>query len=295
MRDKLIVIWRIIVKIKILSPFVKFIRYFAATNFFNIILDFIEVKILHTSYFESKNYFKKNKKRIKDNVLCLEDKRSKMIYLSILAYRSTHNRKYLKRIVDKEQYFDRTLISFDKKGSEGFVDCGAYKGDTIKEYIKQRGKYACRDFIWAFEPDKYNCKCLKKSIRGLEKIKLYNIGTWSSATSLEFLNNIEEGCKITEEGNVKIKADTLDNLVGVQGEKVTYIKMDVEGSELETLKGAENIITCYKPRLAISIYHSDKDMIEIIEYIRKKYPFYKLYIRHYTQFYADTVLYAISK
>lgn len=76
---------------------------------------------------------------------------------------------------------------------------------------------------------------------------------------------------------------------------VTYIKMDVEGAELKSLMGAKNVIRNYHPRLAISIYHSDEDMIGIIEYVKENYPFYKLYVRHYTYFYADTVLYAIDE
>lgn len=97
---------------------------------------------------------------------------------------------------------------------------------------------------------------------------------------------------IAEDGEIIIHTDTIDAIAGEKN--VTYIKMDVEGAELKSLMGAETVINRNHPRMAISIYHSDEDMLDIIEYIRTKFPFYKLYVRHYTYFYADTVLYAID-
>ncbi len=74
----------------------------------------------------------------------------------------------------------------------------------------------------------------------------------------------------------------------------TFIKMDLEGSEMMALKGAEKIIKRNKPKLAICIYHSDQDMLEIIKYIHQLVPEYRLYIRHHSTSYIDTVLYAVG-
>ena len=68
--------------------------------------------------------------------------------------------------------------------------------------------------------------------------------------------------------------------------------MDVEGSELKALKGAKNIITQQKPRLAISIYHKPLDVFEIPDYILSLVPEYKMYIRQYASDFTETVLYA---
>lgn len=149
-------------------------------------------------------------------------------------------------------------------------------------------------FIAAFEPDPYNYKILNNYVRkaGLENIFCYQVGTWSEKADLHFLSNTEEGCRIAHIGDIVIHVETIDTILG--NRKITYLKMDVEGAELRSLMGADKVIEREHPRLAISIYHSNEDMVDIIEYIRKKYPFYKLYIRHYTHFYADTVLYAID-
>lgn len=69
--------------------------------------------------------------------------------------------------------------------------------------------------------------------------------------------------------------------------------MDVEGAELESLKGASGTIQRYKPKLAICIYHKPEDMTEIPLYIKSLVPEYKLYVRHHSNSIAETVLYAI--
>ena len=76
-------------------------------------------------------------------------------------------------------------------------------------------------------------------------------------------------------------------------EPVTFIKMDVEGAELEVIKGAKNIIMRQHPRLAVSIYHKIEDIWEIPTLILEYYSGYQLYLRHYSFSYYDTVLYAI--
>lgn len=296
MREKMIFVWRKLVKFKILTPLIRFIRWFAGTNFFNTILDFFEVQVCKTDYSETAKYIKLNKRRIKSNVACLQDRKSKMVYRNLLKYRASHKRKYLKGCVDHTQYFDKDIVCL--KYEEHFVDCGAYKGDTIVDFIKlaKSKKINTKKIkITAFEPDDYNFGKLvhiKKKYADIS-INIRKEGTWSKKDNLGFKCNVEEACMIAEDGEDIVHVNSIDNVL--KNDKVTFIKMDVEGAELESLKGAEKIIARDHPRLAISIYHSDEDMIGIIEFLREKYPFYSYYVRHYTYFFGDTVLYAVDR
>lgn len=74
---------------------------------------------------------------------------------------------------------------------------------------------------------------------------------------------------------------------------VTYIKMDIEGAELDALKGAETVIKKNHPKLAICIYHKNEDMVSIIEYIHQIVPEYKIYVRHHSRCVNETVCYAV--
>lgn len=72
-----------------------------------------------------------------------------------------------------------------------------------------------------------------------------------------------------------------------------FIKMDVEGAEIESLKGARQTILRDKPKLAICIYHKPQDLIELPRYIKTIVPEYKLYIRHHSNGPGENVLYAV--
>ena len=86
-------------------------------------------------------------------------------------------------------------------------------------------------------------------------------------------------------------AQALDE--ALSGERVTFIKMDIEGAELSALRGAKKIIQQQKPILAVCIYHGVGDMLNVPTYIKKLVPEYQIYIRHYTNEMFETVCYAI--
>ncbi|MGN0909664.1 MAG: FkbM family methyltransferase, partial [Succinivibrio sp.] len=75
-------------------------------------------------------------------------------------------------------------------------------------------------------------------------------------------------------------------------EKPTFIKMDIEGAELDCLKGAERILRELKPKLAICLYHKPFDIFEIPFYLKKIVPEYTFKIRQHQRSFADLVLYA---
>ena len=94
-------------------------------------------------------------------------------------------------------------------------------------------------------------------------------------------------------GGFKVQVIDLDSYCSKKGIIPSYIKMDIEGAEMEAIQGAENIIKRNKPKLAICLYHKPVDIIEIPLLIHKINPQYKIYIRHYSNCQTDTLLYAV--
>lgn len=148
---------------------------------------------------------------------------------------------------------------------------------------------------YAFEPDACNYqKCLKKLEKEKEKLPqtvLLPYGTWSGKTELCF-DSTADGCSHIGEGKTVIKTAVIDDIVD-ENDKITFIKMDVEGAELESLKGAKKIIQRDRPKLAICIYHKPEDVITLPMYIKELVPEYKFYLRSYSNADNEMVLYAV--
>ena len=191
---------------------------------------------------------------------------------------------------EHEQYFDKIMnLSVD----ESFVDCGAYIGDTLEEYGERMDRHW--KHYYCFEADTDIFRELKKYICGrqYESVDLYNIGCWDSEAVLFFDKQGSGSSSVTNESmDVKICADALDRVL--EGKEVSIIKMDIEGAEIEALKGAENIIKTQKPKLAICIYHEYSHLYQIPLMIREMVPEYKIYIRQHSDTAAETVVYAVA-
>ena len=121
-------------------------------------------------------------------------------------------------------------------------------------------------------------------------VKLFNLALGDEAKELK-LSGENSDSRINNEVGKKVNVVKLDEVIN--GTKVDYIKMDLEGYEEKALIGASEIIKVYKPILAVSIYHKRWDIFRIPEFILELNANYKFYLRHYGSSFAETVLYAI--
>lgn len=186
------------------------------------------------------------------------------------------------------QYFDKDIMKPQPR--EMFIDGGCFNCGTDKEFIKWcSGDY---ERIYAFEPDTTNYEhCLEECEKeNIKKIEIYNKGLWNCETELSFQQTGGQGSSIGE-GKEVISTTSIDAIVG--DNPISFIKLDVEGAELEALQGAKQTISRNHPRLAICIYHKPEDVVMIPEYILSLHNDYKLYIRHYQISQCETIVYAL--
>lgn len=186
------------------------------------------------------------------------------------------------------QYFDKEIMK--PEIGEVFVDGGSLDGGDSKNFIEWcGGKY---DKIYAFEPDSSSVRKVQAVSEQWDNFEVLQVGLWSDKNTLRFSSGNEEGSSISENGDISVEVDSIDNVL--EGQKATFIKMDIEGSELQALEGAVNTIKQYKPKLAICVYHKPEDIIDIPLKILEINPNYRFYLRHYSYVNTETVLYAVD-
>lgn len=249
----------------------------------------------------AKQYIVNNKEQYEKVYHALADKESREIYENILYYYVKSNRDYIKKAYSisiasggEKQYFDSKLILGN---NEVFVDCGAWIGDTIIDFAEETK--SCFEKVYAFEGNGelfpvMNTLLKLKQIR--DKVEVYECAVASFNGELKFASNACTGggrIATDEENATAVKAVKLDDVLA--NKRVTFIKMDIEGAELEALKGAESLIKENKPKMAICVYHNNaKDLLNVPLYLMEKYPNYRFYIRHYDKNTpSETVLYCI--
>lgn len=206
------------------------------------------------------------------------------------------------------QYFYEDFLTFGKE--EVFVDAGAFHGEDTIKFAKALGGAENLKRSYLFEPDEVNYgECAKElykffSINQLdfdngmaecEKFTLLRSGLYdkpgrSSFASYSESSAISKVYGVENGGGISLVR--LDDVIP-EWEKVTYIKMDIEGSEIPALEGARNIITKHKPKLAICSYHMLDDLWNIPMKIHEICPDYKFYIRCHTPVLYNKILYAV--
>lgn len=195
-------------------------------------------------------------------------------------------------VAQEEQYFNPDFMTFDEE--EVFVDAGCC---DLSSSVRLKGYCKVLNRVYAFEPDVNNyVKCKKAAEKHFKDgvVKIIGKGTWSENKTIRFNASSDGYSRITENGGTSVEVTPIDDIIAPD-EKVTFIKMDVEGAELESLKGARDTIRRCKPKLAVCIYHKHEDMYEIPLYIKELVPEYRLYVRHHSNGASETVLYAMPR
>ena len=215
----------------------------------------------------------------------LSDYRSKDILIMILEHWLTFTYDRIEKVREHnfKPYFDMDLI--DCHEEEVFADLGAWKGDTIEDYMTTYGEDSFKK-IYSYEILPTNLEILKEKFEGNKRISISNKGV-SDKSGVMYLsdNGSSDAQSLVKEGSFEVKTTTLDEDIP---EKITFIKMDIEGSERAAIAGAREHIKKDHPKMAISIYHSNEDLVEIYKLIKEIQPNYNFYLRYYGLKYFPT-------
>lgn len=222
-----------------------------------------------------------NREFIEKNMLDIEkvydilyDEKSKEVFLDFLKFELTGELEYLfKSETDKDEAFNNIL----KLGqNEAYLDLGAYRGDTVEEFLKYSGGQY--EKIVALEPDRKSFKKLCEYLEDKKNATAVNKGIWDKSGTVYFKDGGGRNNSVNSDG-FETEVITVDDIV--KGSNITYLKADTEGCEYKLLCGAENTLKRFKPKLNIAAYHKTRDLIELVFKIKEINPEYKIHLRHH--------------
>ncbi len=219
------------------------------------------------------------------------DDASRSEYLAQLRWRLLGEFDALYGPVPHTMYFPLELCPLTDH--EVFVDCGAYDGDSIRSFLAQPKKSFQR--IHSFEPDPANFEKLEKEVLlrpERESITLQRAAVGAHTGTVTFSGDGNEASSVGK-GDMVVNCVALDE--ALSDTQPTYIKMDIEGAELDALNGARKIIQRHSPVLAVCTYHVQDHLWKIPLLIQSINPNYSFFLRPHLVEGWDLVCYAIPK
>lgn len=219
---------------------------------------------------------------------CLSDDASKRCLLDIATFRLGLDTAYGSFRHNDNQYFNEFTLQNLQGKPICYVDGGAYNGDTYLELCSM----ADVPNAYLFEPDSANyAQLVANTSQRTGQVQCLPLGLSDRYDILGFNAGNGEGASITEKGSAHIAVAALDTVLA--GHSVDFIKLDVEGAELQALQGARQIIERARPVLAISLYHCPQDLWELPLTLASMCVNYRFHIRQHFSNSFDSVLYAV--
>ncbi len=150
-----------------------------------------------------------------------------------------------------------------KMRCKDFIDVGGFVGDSAIIFERE----FCDKNIYTFEATSKNFNLMQETLRlnDSKRIIPVNLGLGAEKSTMK-INLCGSGSSMAYDFNGGVENAeliTLDEFVAERGIEVGFIKVDIEGFEMEFLKGAKNTICTQKPAMLLSIYHSGRDFFKI--------------------------------
>lgn len=198
-----------------------------------------------------------------------------------------------------EQYAINGVVEAEK--GDVVIDAGAFVGDTALYFAQKIGKSGK---VYAFEPIKEIIELARQNIaeNNTESIIeivpyalsdttkiLYFTNTSSNSKAIDFENienniNVELAKSVKKSDLMEIGAVSLDNFVEERNiNKVDFLKADLQGADVDFVKGALKTIARDAPKCGLTVYHKRDDFITIPKLLMSARDDYVFYFRCETE------------
>lgn len=244
-------------------------------------------------------YFQEQKADIFKAFHLMGDDRSREIYVNVICNRIAPQFAAMsyEQMYQEPQYFPEDVLSLTEQ--ECIVDGGAYTGDTLESFLQIRGKQFAAYHGFEMDYENYEklrqkCETMEDSVR--EKICCHHKGLWDTEETLTYGRRASDDSYSIYNREDAATAETVSLDAYLGKEKITLIKMDIEGAEWKALQGARETIKSQKPKMAVCVYHRLEDIWKIPLFLKELVPEYKIALRHHARYWvSETVCYACAE
>lgn len=259
------------------------------------------------------NQFRESIEPIRQAYTLFSDKASKRVFIKILqSYVTTSDDAYslLEEACGKECpcFHFETEDGYEVRGTANpyflsdifsledpvvLLDGGAYIGDTIELAYRVIGDKL--HYYYALEPNENSFARMRERLDKLPvKGELFQLGLDDSA-GIKTFDKEGADSRLAEDSAWSIETVSAGDFIKAVNPAPTFIKLDIEGSEKRVLESMRAFIAHDKPMLAISAYHALDDLWEIPLLISNLSSDYKIYLRHQSNYFTETVCYAYAR
>lgn len=203
----------------------------------------------------------------------LADEQSRKVLRGLRMYRMSADIKYIAECESTPLEAYECVLRLSS--GEDYLDIGAYRGDTVDEFVSVTGGYRS---ITAVEPEPKTFGKLRENLRDLPDCRAVN-GFMTSSSGEKIISSGKGRGTSPDGTGISVSCMSVDALM--EGRTVSYMKIDAEGEEKEILKGASSLIREQKPKIRTAAYHRADDLFDLTDLVLSLRDDYKVYLRHY--------------
>ncbi|WP_396191045.1 FkbM family methyltransferase [Flavobacterium sp.] len=204
-------------------------------------------------------------------------------------------------IIEQYAYKINNKRIVEVESGDTVLDIGACWGDTALYFADKVGE---KGSVYSFEfiPNNIKLFNINKSFNPSLSKRIHLVENPVSDTSGQniYFKDYGPGSKVAfepfEDQSGEANTISIDDFVQINNiKKIDFIKMDIEGAESFALNGAIETIKKFRPKLAIAIYHSMDDFVNIPNWIVNLDLDYEIFLGHYTIHSEETICFAKPK
>ena len=226
-----------------------------------------------------------DRREIGDVFAAWDDDVSRAHHLQFIAWRRLREEWTFEGApVSNGRYFIPEVTA-EMRDRETLLDGGAHHGAVSLAFAAM----VSGSRVIAVEPDAANRAVLGERLRGLPRAEIFDCALAAEDGAADFSEGYGFASKLSAFGQARVSTRSIDSLDVAP----TFIKLHLEGGELEALRGARDTLRTHRPIVAATVYHNADGLSRTAGWLMRALDDYRFLFRNHCWCGAGAVVYAI--